>query len=270
MEGNIAGDKKEDKRLPNDEDNIVPSSSSLITVPEKATKKRPRLADDDRRNDPYVEAYHGWSFQPVESTGRPGTPHRYFSESYRVIVPNSDETIQPPTKHVRMRVHKHANGLCIVTVDDQLDDVDNMTEKDDKAYEMEFCVKEASDIGSAAAKRKRAAAMLRKKPSSRPSSQQQGEATETNTLADVVRPNDTILRIHQKEATVTRERTIEFPACVFGTIMETNPHLTTDKLRKDPLLQGYLVVILPSGPFPPSNQMDKSKEVHTPIDDINE
>jgi hypothetical protein len=227
----------------------VTNESSL---PEKTMRKRPRRADDDRRDDPYVQAYHGWTFQPVESTGRPGTPHRYFSESYRVIVPNIDKAVQEPktlTKRM-MRVHKHANGLCIVTVNDQQDDYDTLPDNDEQPLKMEFCVKATSDIGSAAAKRKRVASMLRKKPLKRPS-QQQGDSNETMTLADSVRPIDTILKIHKTS-------TIAFPACVFGTIMEINPHLTVDKLRKDPLLQGYLAVILPAGPFPPTNQMAHS------------
>jgi len=52
-------------------------------------------------------------------------------------------------------------------------------------------------------------------------------------------------------------------ACVWGTILELNHSITPDILFDDPLLDGYLAVILPSGPFPPrisDSLKDTSKE----------
>jgi hypothetical protein len=38
---------------------------------------------------------------------------------------------------------------------------------------------------------------------------------------------------------------------VWGTVLEVNPNLSPDLLRKDPDLDGYVAVVLPTGPFPP-------------------
>lgn len=64
--------------------------------------KRPSQKD-------YHEAYQGLSLTPVESTGRPSTPHSFFSRSF------STETPQ--------RIHLHVNGLAVVAPNQWTDDI---------------------------------------------------------------------------------------------------------------------------------------------------
>jgi hypothetical protein len=66
---------------------------------------------------------------------------------------------------------------------------------------------------------------------------------------------------------MTRENgtTIQIPAGVWGTVLELNTNVTPELLKKDPLLDGYLAIIMPTGPFPPplvvyQSQQDESDE----------
>jgi len=51
---------------------------------------------------------------------------------------------------------------------------------------------------------------------------------------------------------------IPLRACVWGTILEINQGLTPKVIMEDPLLDGYLAVILPSGRFPPNEVVSAS------------
>ena len=67
--------------------------------------------------------------------------------------------------------------------------------------------------------------------------------------------------------------TIALKACVFGTIIELNKNLTPDVLKDDPLLDGFLAIILPSGSFPPReyecrNQIARENSHQTQTDAI--
>jgi len=81
------------------------------------------------------------SYVARASSGRPGSPHRYFEGSYDVILelmtgegngddarksgpsPDGDTTDDQPTlaRVGRQVVHRHKNGLCIVTAGDVLE-----------------------------------------------------------------------------------------------------------------------------------------------------
>ena len=81
------------------------------------------------------------SYVARASSGRPGSPHRYFEGSYDVILelmtgegngddarksgpsPDGDTTDDQPTlaRVGRQVVHRHKNGLCIVTAVDVLE-----------------------------------------------------------------------------------------------------------------------------------------------------
>jgi hypothetical protein len=92
---------------------------------------------------------------------------------------------------------------------------------------------------SAAEKRKRQSKMLR-------GGKVEHTVTPTTVIANLVlTKNDT--------SGETEGETVEVPlyAGVWGTIVELNHGVTSRLLMEDPLLDGYLAVILPSGQFPP-------------------
>lgn len=133
------------------------------------SRKRNRM-DNATNRSPYQLAYENCTYTPVESTGRPGTPHRFFMESYQVhihgplnnyhhdVVENGpaaaaggddeNEELQhcpPPLKGpiqstspspssnslmASVRVHKHKNGLCVVCLSDENHDQDKKGEDD--------------------------------------------------------------------------------------------------------------------------------------------
>ena len=223
----------------------------------KASKKRKR--------DHHGEAYQNFSFAPIPSTGRPGTPHRYFAESYQVFRHNicnstrSDHgedyktttttttTIRKATDehddsacHMKMRVHKHANGLCVVTAgDDLVLSLSSLSSSKDtrlqlSSIEMKQTAAPATSTGN---KRKQQSAMLRGKQ-------------KAWTDPGVVRPDD-VLCTMQLTTDGDETRTISLPCAVWGSVLEVNPRLSVDLVQQDPLFAGYLAVILPTGPFPP-------------------
>lgn len=164
-----------------------------------------------QRVDAYQEVYKNVTFTPIASTGRPGTPHRFFVDSFRVQFANSS---------IQQIVHKHSNGLTIITAGDMLPD---------KIDSIHLSV-EASPVAleSTGSKRKKQSKMLKGK------------------LVDgVIQPTDVIGTINGK---------IPLYSCVWGSVLETNVNLTTDLLQNDPLLDGYLIVVLPTGPFPPNKK----------------
>jgi len=88
---------------------------------------------------------------------------------------------------------------------------------------------------SAAQKRKRQTKML------------QGQKVE-----DAVSPSTTLAELELESG-----EKIALKACVFGTIIELNKNLTPEVLNDDPLLNGFLAIILPSGSFPPRERQDQ-------------
>ena len=232
------------------EEEARPSSSSTTTnAPTKQShhnKKKRSRADAAGEDDAYDTAYRGFTYTPVASTGRPGTPHRFFAESYAVQQDAAASDDAKNKDNTMMRVHRHANGLCVVTAEppppmsseeeqEEVATADRSSSTNNNEDKIEFHVQAAPDM-SLAQKRKRAGAMLRGKKSP---------------LVDdgAVVPSDPLVTVSTTTAT-TRTRT--YPAAVFGSVLELNRNLTVDVWRRDPLLKGYLAVILPTGPFPPS------------------
>ena len=68
------------------------------------TKRRRRRQggndDNDEDDDAYHQAYARVRFHPIASTGRPGTPHCYFAESYAVEDMMSHDDIVEASKVV--------------------------------------------------------------------------------------------------------------------------------------------------------------------------
>jgi hypothetical protein len=75
----------------------------------------------NKRNIHYDNAYQGFVYEPIESTGQPGTPHSFFHSSYTVsfhnneVNNNSSKQTRNGSTDKHMIVHRHVNGLVVVT-----------------------------------------------------------------------------------------------------------------------------------------------------------
>ena len=187
-------------------------------------KKKRKEHSDDTLAAAYTSVK---AFEDIPSTNRPGTPHRYFEASYRAEF--ADDIISKQEHKLSQVIHCHANGLAIVTIGDTL--------RDKTIQSIEFCIDE-SPTCNAAEKRKRQAKMLKGK---------------TN-IEGVVTPSTVIAKLtvlSDSSDTSKSSQVIPVYAGVWGAVLELNKTVSVDTLRNDPLLDGYLAVILPSGPFPP-------------------
>lgn len=194
--------------------------------PPKSKGKRKRPSGDVLK-EVYEEAIQ--SVVSRESTGRPGTPHRFFQSSWTVAFKESVSNKKTKSENEDridtqlysdkpVVIHKHANELCIVTVGAAREMVERV----------EFLVKEAPEM-SAGERRKR-----------------QGKMLQGKVVPDTVTPSTVLARLTLEDGSVELIR-----AGVWGTILELNHGVNATLLREDPLLDGYLAVILPTGPFPP-------------------
>ena len=210
----------------------------------KEAKNGNEINKKRNRKRPYGEstkiAYGSTTFQARESSGRPRSPHRFFRSSHTVAISDIHfhrETKETDTEiavaekrsfQLNQVVHHHVNGLCIVTAGESLpSDIQSI----------KFIAKEAPAFSNAE-KRKRQAKMLK------------GGKVENS-----VTPSTEIAQLKLKAG-----ETIPLYACVWGTILELNTSLTPEILLDDPLLDGYLAVILPSGTFPPKIVGTASKD----------
>lgn len=298
----------------------------------KASRKRPARNDKHTKQ---KDAYKCISFVKRPSTGRPGSPHRYFDDSFSVtfgdasIETGSDEAAAhlnsdgaeavtatltrtnsshtPEQLSPRLEssmctvkhqiVHRHLNGLCIVTAGNILDHFTDRTSPKPSVSLVEYQVNISRGAQSARGK-------LRAKKSKWKSSKSSDAPNEKDGSKMVhdgtVQPHDVLCT-----ATLSNGMKYEFQCCVAGTVLELNRRLvhadsddadaTTqdaivhtshgsgdvnaeeDKrinevdigskqstpdpinpslLLTDPLLDGYLAVILPKGHFPPNNSFD--------------
>jgi len=198
-----------------------------------------------------------------------------FQSSYRVgrvMEENKEVTIS--NRH--MIVHQHVNGLVVVTAgtmfcskDDEpciisqgtdnrqmAADPDNDKARDIQSFEyptevqsanIEHAVSTKSEDGnrttlSAGEKRKLISKLVKGKKQ----------------VPHSIRPNDTLAVV-----STTGGGKVELPSTVFGLVLELNKTLLSKNdeesnnvkmkslLKEDPLLDGYLAIILPAGPFPP-------------------
>ena len=215
----------------------LPTSSEVDMDSAKAKEREvvnlsnsPMVRRKRPAGDPMKDAYENVTITPRESTGRPGSPHRFFQASFTVSVAQKGPIEQPrvveesalvPQCINEVVVHQHANGLCIVTAGKPTSNVKNI----------HFLIKEAPE-SSAGERRK----CLSKLLSGRNIADAQG----------LTMPNTFLAQLEMENG-----ETQLIPAGVWGTVLELNPQLTPDLLRGDPLLDGYIAVILPVGSFPP-------------------
>ncbi|GFH49329.1 hypothetical protein CTEN210_05805 [Chaetoceros tenuissimus] len=189
--------------------------------------------------------YDGLQFIEREKQEGPGVPHRFFSSSYTVTFSNIGNPTKKGNCTVKCQdgqiVHRHANGLAIVTVGDTIQNyLDSLDEESTNIsiQKVEFMQK-VTTSQSVGGKRRN---------SKHQNSNTPGSVSPLDTLALVTLSNGEIL---------------EMKCCIAGTLLELNTKFTTEKncnenfslLMKDPLLDGYLAVILPST-FPDSKSLD--------------
>ena len=258
--------------------------------------KRKRSRNNKQQTDSNT-SYGSISFNKRISSGRPGSPHRYFDSSYDILMKDttsdnvSETTSQQSHSIGNQVVHRHLNGLCIVTagniIQQQLDSVSNDdNDKEDGIIQIKtikYHIQPSKDSQSAKGKLR---TKKKKRKKQKHQSMQQNKQADTDTAEDgetsqegssskieanhhdgYVSPKDTLCTI-----TLSNGQEIQFKCCVEGTVIEINNRLvdkvrssdnagTTDSsttqrdvtlLIKEPLLDGYLAVIMPSrGVFPP-------------------
>ncbi|KAG7339695.1 hypothetical protein IV203_025260 [Nitzschia inconspicua] len=197
-------------------------------------------------------AYKDVSFVSRASSGRPDSPHFLFSSSYAIssktTISNTGEnkeavdkieTIRPLSDEnklfamVPQVVHCHVNGLCVVTAGKVKEWLAKLYPK--RTLQSVELVATEPPPCSAAEKRKRQSKMLR-----------------GGNVEHIVRPTSVIAKLKLTNND-NKDRSTEVPlyAGVWGTIVELNHGLNPQILLDDPLLDGHLAVILPSGRFPP-------------------
>mmetsp|Transcript_17158 Transcript_17158/g.32490 ORF Transcript_17158/g.32490 Transcript_17158/m.32490 type:complete len:244 (-) Transcript_17158:2418-3149(-) len=208
--------------------------------------------------------YHEVAFTERKSTGRPASPHRFFSKSYSVTLSSHqdsndflnlessrEEQSTGPIENGQI-VHQHANSLVIVTagylVRDELRkrQSQQLLNKQGDALKIQRFQFQQSVFNSQSVGGKR------KRP-----------PRTVNGVGDrdtpgMVRPSDNIAVV-----TFTDGSILDLKCCVAGTLLDINEKLSTSEdgakqdgviagsslLIEDPLLDGYLAVIMPTG-FP--------------------
>ena len=195
-----------------------------------------------RADEAFAKAYDGVKFTPIPSTGRPGSPHRYFRESYQVEFLQQDEQQQGEGQQSFVPsqiVHSHVNGLAVVTAGNGINSQSSIEA-------VQVLVQQANVASqSAGNKRKQKAKMLR------------GQA-----VSDAVYPRDALATITTstgKDADAGQQQQLR--CCVWGSVLEVNPNLTPQLLQDDPLLDGYVAVIMPSGRFPPPLPQEQRRRI---------
>lgn len=205
-----------------------PTDSSAV---EAVGRKRRRQLN---REESYKNTYEGFHFEAIAASGRPRSPHQYFNESYCVKIPTNNiddqktELLSPI--EVQPVIHRHANGLCIVTAGlskDLIPFVESVS----------LCVTPAP-AANQNEKKKKANKMLKGKG-----------------VSCTVRPNDVLAKIY-----LTNCQVCHVLCGVFGTVLEVNEKLSAETLTNDPLLDGYLAIIQPAGPFPPNSVAGNHKD----------
>lgn len=195
------------------------------------------------------------SFKWLEPVEGPRTPHSFFKESYCVSRNASKRENEGTTndgddhndKIQNQIIHRHVNGLCIVTLGDG-----SVVPPKYDIKSIEFLAKEAPP-SSTGEKRRRQAKMLK-----------------GGSVDNAVTPSTIIaqLKCSQTKGDCNydqgeeEEEILVIPvySCVWGTILELNHSITPEILADDPLLDGYLAIILPSGDFPPINHVNGAKQ----------
>lgn len=188
------------------------------------------------QHDPYQETYYdNVSVVAREPTGRPGTPHSFFQSSFDVVVSvsNSDQYTktckqEDATKertatriHNKLTVHRHANGLCIVTLGENISS---------DIVSVKYLVQPGSECSNAE-RRKRLSKVSKG----------------NGNVSGAVTPSTPIMELTDAAGTV-----ISVLAGLWGLLIEINLNMSVELLERDSILDGYIAIILPTNAFPPT------------------
>eukprot|EP00984_Skeletonema_dohrnii_P013957 scaffold5841_cov82-Skeletonema_dohrnii-CCMP3373.AAC.1 len=280
----------------------------------KRSRKSGKSPSNNKDNTNFC--YKNVSFHERTSSGRPGSPHRYFEHSYNVSFQDhvgdvdvssplsgsaamksgdtaaaeastaapdnagsNNQSVTVPSNNNstgNQVVHRHVNGLCIITAGNILQTAlqqQNSTSSDNNNGEsqhqsiasIKYLVKVAPDAQSA--KGKLRAKNNKRKKNNNNNKNDSSQAQDAN-CGDVT-PTDALC-----EVTLTNGKKMTLKCCVQGTIIELNHRLAASEsavaqkqqqssngadvdggsnmdgnaslLLTDPLLDGYLAVIMPN------------------------
>jgi len=252
--------------------------------------KRKRSRNNKQQNDNST-SYDGISFNKRTSSGRPGSPHRYFDSSYDILMKDTTsdynviESETTPNKQSygigNQVVHRHLNGLCIITAGNVIQQQLGRASNDDDNKEdgiqikdIKYHIHPSKDSQSARGKMRTKKKKRKKQQHHQCIIQQnnaiaEGEVEVEGSSKTEVANHDGYVSPKDKLCTVTLSngKEIQLKCIVEGTVIEINNRLvdglnsssdagTTEGdvslLMKEPLLDDYLAVIMPSqGVFPP-------------------
>lgn len=265
------------------EDSSAPKIENTKKKNNNKKRKAPScfLGDSDS---PFRKAYQNFSYTRIPPTDKPGETHSFFKESYLVsffvndehnVVENDDSNGSVQRRQQKEQiVHKHANGLCIITAATSIElQSGSVATSSIPDTVMEVLVQPSPTANqSRKKKRNQASKMLKGKNLDGGEPSEKGIATNSAT----VQPSDILVTLTSKTAASTQtpqaldsrsSGVCHQPndgndnmdgshchclySCVWGTVLEVNARLNLEILKKDPLLDGYIAIVLPTGPFPP-------------------
>lgn len=257
-------------------------------------RKQKKPKNKASKPDLYKIAYENVSFVPIPSTGRPGTPHSLFQESYTVHWTNeeklsdeigcNDDQVEvkddaQQQQQLPQIVHKHANGLVIVTAGNRYTNTAETAAAAAAAnliHSVNYLIKEAPALNAGERRKIQSKMMHNKKITDgvvNPSSIMCRVVADSTTASSTATADES----SDDKKNETNDNGVPLYSCVWGAVMEINARLLpallgseTEKIKspnssssaepnllaKDPLLDGYLAIILPTGPFPPKEQDD--------------
>ena len=202
----------------------------------------------NKENKKSLEMYDGVNVEEYpQDTSKYGGPHRYFKNSYTVYLRGervgeehnasgtSLEEEGARRKCMSQVIHRHANGLCVITVGEGLEkNIDRV----------EFAKSLSSDHKD---ERKESASNLSNVKRDEGISNKKRKKMKLS--ESMVLPKDVLARVYL----VGEDSPIEFVCCVHGSLLELNVRLSAkpDLLRSDPLFDGYLAIIQEKFRFPP-------------------
>lgn len=219
---------------------------------DKSRSKRRREAKLKQKDDALEKEYAGIKFVKRPSSGRPATPHRHFESSYEGRTTTS-------ASECGQVIHRHANGLCVVTAGGIIKKACSKSDSsaaDDASNtsviikQVDFKVRPAEGQSVGSKRRKR----MGKNPKKKKRSDNDdvvdcdgNEADESSSACGTTRPSDVLAVVELSCGTM-----VELKCCVLGTLLEINTRLAQKPslLLTDPLLDGYLAVIMPRGRIP--------------------
>ena len=219
---------------------------------DKSRSKRRREAKLKQKDDALEKEYADITFVKRPSSGRPATPHRHFESSY-------EGRTTTDASECGQVIHRHANGLCVVTAGDVIKKAcsrsDSITTGDASntsvtIKQIDFSKTPAKGQSVGSKRRKRMGKNPKKKTGSDGNDGDDYDGNEAGS-SGTTRPSDVLAVVELSCGT-----RVELKCCVLGTLLEINTRLVEKPslLLTDPLLDGYLAVIMPRGRIPIAEQ----------------